>query len=183
MNIIIGLGNPDKKYELTRHNAGFMFLDFLIKELNLEWEVDKKSKSLIAKNNNFFLIKPMDYMNNSGQTIKNCLDYYKLIKTNYSSNDLIDNFFVVHDEIDLPLGDYKFSKNSSSAGHKGVQSIINIFNTKNFARIRLGIKSLEENLIPTEKFVLEKFNKEELEIINKVIEKAKKNLLEKINIE
>ena len=149
MKLIIGLGNPGTKYEKTRHNIGFMVLDVLIKNEQFD---SKKVK----------LIKPQTFMNNSGQEVKKITDYYKI-----KPEDII----VIHDDIDLPLGKIKIQQNRSSAGHKGVQSIIDSLGTKDFTRMRIGIRP-EELIQETEKFVIQKFTQEEQDIINETIKKA-----------
>ena len=149
MKLIIGLGNPGTKYEKTRHNIGFMVLDVLIKNEQFD---SKKVK----------LIKPQTFMNNSGQEVKKITDYYKI-----KPEDII----VIHDDIDLPLGEIKIQQNRSSAGHKGVQSIIDSLGTKDFTRMRIGIRP-EELIQETEKFVIQKFTQEEQDIINETIKKA-----------
>jgi len=149
MNLIVGLGNPGFKYKKTRHNIGFMIIDELKKQ------IDKKQN---------ILLKPLTYMNNSGKEVKTVMRKNK-----------IENLIVIHDDIDLPFKEIRINKNSSSAGHKGVQSIINELKTQDFIRIRIGIKS--EQKTSTEKFVLEKFRKKEKkqlkEIINNAIEAIK----------
>src|SRR3989344_3282239 len=142
MLLIVGLGNPGKKYEKTRHNVGSRVVGEL-KSLNLK---------------DIILVQPTTFMNESGRAVKKITKNYKL-KT--------ENLIVVHDDIDLPLGEFKIQKNRGSAGHKGVQSIIDSLGTKDFTRIRIGIKP-EQYYRPfrsTEKFVLEKFTKDEEEIL------------------
>ncbi len=174
MNIIVGLGNPGKKYELTRHNVGFIALDAIAKKLELEWQENKKLKAKIAKNQNLILVKPLTFVNNSGQAVQAILSYYKLLPKKLGllkkkNSDLSDILTVIHDDIDITLGKYKIPIGSRSAGHNGVQSIINYLKTKNFKRVRIGIKTDAINKIPAEKFVLQKFNQEELETIKKLI--------------
>jgi len=149
MILIIGLGNPGQKYEKTRHNIGFRILDALKKSL------DK------ARDKDVVLFKPQTFMNQSGKAVKKLLTSYKLQVT---------RIWVVHDDIDLPLGTIRISKNISSAGHKGVQSIIDELKSKNFARFRIGIRP--KFTVDSEKFVLQKFTKQEEKVIEKVIEKA-----------
>jgi len=146
MKLIVGLGNPGSKYEKTRHNIGFMVIDFLIQSKQFD---SKKIK----------LIKPQTMMNNSGQEVKSIADYYKI-----PAQDIL----VIHDDIDLPLGQIKIQQNRSSAGHKGVQSIIDSLGTKDFIRMRIGIRP-EELTIDTEKFVIQKFTPQEQKIIDKEI--------------
>ncbi|SRR6056297_2235527 len=177
MKIIIGLGNPGEKYKQTRHNAGFLFLEDWAEEENLNWSQNKKFASLMAKKERIFLVKPLTYMNNSGWAVKNILSYYKLLPKKifgYNKNsDLSEVLTVVHDDLDIPLGEYKISINSGSAGHKGVQSIIDHLKTKNFKRIRIGASSpgLKNS---TEKHVLQKLKTREKEILKKTIKKIRK---------
>lgn len=153
MIIIVGLGNPGKKYEKTRHNVGSRVINEL-KSLNL---------------NNVMLTQPTTFMNESGKAVK------KLIK---NSNIKNQNLLVIHDDIDLPLGEFKIQKGRGAAGHKGVQSIINELGTKNFNRIRIGICPKTGKPKQVERFVLQNFTKEEekalKEVILKVIEEIKK---------
>jgi PTH1 family peptidyl-tRNA hydrolase len=160
MRIIVGLGNPGEKYKLTRHNIGFMAIDALAKKLDLAWEKSKKLNTEIAKNKEVILVKPLTYMNNSGETVRAVLSYFK--KTS-------EALTVIHDDIDIALGKHKIAIDSRAAGHNGVQSIINQLKTKNFRRVRIGIKTEQKELIPTEKFVLQKFGQEELNIVNELI--------------
>lgn len=153
MKLIVGLGNPGRKYKKTRHNIGFMVIDEL--------------KRHIPKGD-AILLKPQTYMNNSGKEVKSLITNYKLRIT-----DLI----VVHDDIDLPFGTIRVSKDSSSAGHKGIQSIIDELGSQNFTRIRVGINPRlngrqAAKKIDTEKFVLEKFTKEEKKKLKEIIEQT-----------
>ena len=147
MIIIIGLGNPGKKFKDTRHNVGFEFIDQLAKKLEIKnWKKNKKANCFYFKfDEEIELVKPLTYMNNSGQTVK-----YIQKKHNLKSKDII----VIHDDIDIPLGKIKISEGSGAAGHKGVQSIIDAIGTKDFKRIRIGI--LQEKGKPLE---IERFRK------------------------
>ncbi len=181
MKIIIGLGNPGEKYRETRHNAGFEVLDILAKELNLSWQEDKKRKALVARDNVYTLVKPMSYMNLSGEPTRAVLDYYKILPKNFKlftnkDSDLADVLTVVHDDLDIDFGKYKKSTNSRSAGNNGVQSIINHLKTKNFNRYRIGIKNENLQHIPSEKFVLQRFNKEEKEVLTSLYEDIVRDL-------
>lgn len=160
MNIIVGLGNPGKQYEKTRHNAGFMALDALAEELDLKWTEGKKLKAQIAKTADAILLKPQTFMNNSGVSVAAALSYFKLKP---------ESLIVIHDDLDIELGKYKISVDSRSAGHNGVQSIIDLIKTKNFKRLRIGIKTPSLGKIPAEKFVLQKFTGEEIKTIKKII--------------
>lgn len=173
MHIIVGLGNPGKQYENTRHNAGFMAIDALAKELGLIWENGKKFKVEMAKNKDIILVKPQTFMNSSGQTTAAVLNYFLPPDKGGSKGgypvDLADILTVIHDDLDIELGKFKVSADSRSAGHRGVESIINHLKTKNFKRLRIGIKTSALENIPPDKFVLQKFNAEELKIINAVV--------------
>jgi len=173
MKLIVGLGNPGSKYEKTRHNIGFMVIDEIIDNfkfpiLNFKSIFNAK----ISKKQEVILAKPLAFMNNSGQAVKSLIRYWKLE---------IENLTVIHDDIDLPLGEIKVQQGRSSAGHKGVQSIIDALGTNNFIRVRIGIRPEENIDTPhqnkfgagqTEKFVLQKFTSEEQKIINQTTKKA-----------
>lgn len=173
MKIIIGLGNPGKKYERTRHNAGFMAVEEMAKRENLKWRLEKKFNAEIAEGLNVILVKPQTFMNNSGQTVSAILRYYKLLPKGFFGTkkdvDLSDVLLVIHDELDLPLGSYKISLGSGSAGHNGVQSIIDYVKTKKFKRLRLGITTAERKQIPGDAFVLQNFSPKEQTAITQTI--------------
>jgi PTH1 family peptidyl-tRNA hydrolase len=151
MKIIIGLGNPGKQYKKTRHNAGFIAVDKLKK----------------AGLNNVVFLEPDTFMNNSGKAVKKIADFYKA-----ETKDI----WLIHDDIDLPLGEFKISQGQGSAGHKGVQSVINELKSKDFNRIRIGICPKDGKPQNVENFVLEKFLKTEEKIIKEVIDKAVQSL-------
>jgi len=174
MRIIVGLGNPGEQYENTRHNAGFMAINALAKERSLSWENNKKFKAEIAKNESLILVKPLDFMNNSGQSVAAVMSYFKLLPKKLgllktANADLSEILTIIHDDLDIELGKFKISIDSRSAGHRGVESIINHLKTKNFKRLRIGIKTSALEKIPADKFVLMKLNDEDLKIIKTVI--------------
>ena len=155
MKLIVGLGNPGKEYERTRHNVGFIVLDQLQASLPefSSWEENTKFQAFVAGgmvgNEKVILVKPTTYMNLSGEAVSKIGHYYKV-----PPPDLI----VVHDEKDIPLGDVRVEKNRNHAGHNGVRSIIETINTKEFTRVRVGIKSeSQRKMKDTAKFVLGKF--------------------------
>lgn len=145
MIIIVGLGNPGAKFNHTRHNAGFEVLDFFSKENEFP-------------KNEVMLLKPQTFMNESGKAVKEILK---------NKNEPV--LVVVHDDIDMPLGKIKLSKDSSSGGHKGVQSIIEHLGTQNFIRLKIGIATGDHK---AEDVVLQKFSPQEKEILNEVIKKS-----------
>ncbi|MEA3272218.1 MAG: aminoacyl-tRNA hydrolase [Patescibacteria group bacterium] len=168
MKLIIGLGNPGRKYKKTRHNVGFRVLDEMIKDsstsLRTSFKFDKKFNADVVKKGQIIFAKPQTFMNKSGEAVWAIQKYYKI-----KSDDIV----VVHDELYLELGKVRESTGSRSAGHNGVQSIINLLDTKNFTRVRIGIGPCPKK-IPAEKFVLQKFSRKEEkeleEIIKRVIE-------------
>jgi len=172
MILIVGLGNPGRKFKKTRHNTGFRVIEDFRKENNFpKFKSSKKFESLISKGSlnrkKVILAKPQTFMNNSGQAVKVLTDSYKITPP---------GLIVVHDDIDLPLGKIRISKARGAAGHKGVQSIINELDTKDFIRFRIGIKSKICNLKPKtlERFVLKKFKKKEEKIVKESIKKTVK---------
>jgi PTH1 family peptidyl-tRNA hydrolase len=175
MKVIVGLGNPGKKYEDTRHNAGFLVVDELAGKHGLKWKQNKKTNSLTVDYEGDLLAKPQTFMNNSGMAIQSLLSYYKLLPKKWKifakeEADLTDVLTVIHDDVDLSLGKYKVSRGSGSGGHKGVESIITHLKTKNFTRIRIGVATEEKEKIPTPTFVLKKFSEKEKKIVNETIQ-------------
>ena len=172
--IIVGLGNPGDQYKTTRHNAGFLAIDKIVESLGLSWETNKKFQADICKNDQYVFIKPQTFMNNSGQAVREILSYYKLLPQKFlifkeKNADLSDILIVIHDDLDIELSKYKKSVDSRSAGHNGVQSIINHLHTKNFTRIRIGVKTKNLENIPGVKFVLQGFPDTELDVVNQTI--------------
>lgn len=173
MKLIIGLGNPGKKYEKTRHNAGFAAIDKIASNFPLDSARGKQSKfnaeilEGMINDEKIILAKPQTFMNESGKAVKAIADYYKID---------IKDIIIIHDDLDILLGEYKVVKDRSSAGHKGAQSIIVALGTKDFTRIRIGTLPQSGKPENTEEFVLENFTKEEKKIIAGVIEKVCKEI-------
>jgi len=176
MKLLIGLGNPGFKYKKTRHNAGFMTLNYIQKNIGgfSKWKLNKKFQAEISENPeaNILLAKPQTYMNKSGESVKSLVINYQL--------SVID-LFVIHDDFDLPIGSFKLEKEKGSAGHKGVQSIISSLGANNFWRLRIGIRPqnlgtepLNSGLVPSkaENFVLKKFTREEKSTLENTIPEA-----------
>lgn len=165
MILIVGLGNPGKKYQKTRHNLGFLTIDEFRRKNNFpKFKFSKKFKAEISEGifnrKNIILTKPQTFMNLSGKAVKPLTNFYKTTRS---------VLVVIHDDIDLPLGKIKIVKNRGAAGHKGVESIIKELGTRNFVRFRIGIQPQTGKPKNPEKFVLQKFNKEEEKIIKEVI--------------
>ena len=139
-HLIIGLGNPGSEYENTYHNVGFLALDAIIANTTRgempDWKMHKKLFSY-ARLENAIFIKPLTFMNESGLAAKEALKKF---------DAAIQNLTVIHDESDLPIGEFKISSGKNAAGHRGVQSIIDHIGTNEFQRIRIGIRPVEEGV-------------------------------------
>jgi len=146
MKLLVGLGNPGKRYEHTHHNVGFMVLDSLAKDLGITFKNNKVRKVIFAKTDTLELIKPQTFMNNSGLPLSAIAK-----KHNVALTDIL----IVLDDIDMELGKIRFRNSGSSGGHKGMQSIINHLGTDKIARIKIGIgrsKTFEPDVYVTSKF-------------------------------
>lgn len=174
MKLIVGLGNLGKKYEKTRHNIGFQVIDEFQNKNNFPlFKLEKIFLSEISKgvinNEKIILVKPRTFMNLSGKAVKILVkNFFKRI----SLSKISKNLFVIHDDIDLPLGKIKISVNRGSGGHKGIESIIKELKTRNFVRFRVGIQPKTNKPKNIENFVLGKFNKREEKIIKEIIKKT-----------
>jgi PTH1 family peptidyl-tRNA hydrolase len=170
--LIVGLGNPGKEFNLTRHNVGFLLLDELQKEGFSNWQKKEKLQGEISEGTvagkKIILLKPQTFMNNSGQSVKKTISFYQIP---------IDNLWVVNDDMDLPFSLIRLGQDRGSAGHKGVESIIQHLKTKEFVRFRIGIKPKRE-VRKVEKFVLDKFNL----IERRKIEKIKEEFISAIHV-
>lgn len=162
MKLIIGLGNYEDKYLFTRHNAGFMAVDFFVKNNGQEFKLEKKLKTMLAKfrynNDDVVVIKPLTYMNLSGEAMSAVMNFFKIDKK---------DVFVVYDDIALDLGKVRFRASGSDGGHNGIKSIIQHLGTKDFDRLKIGIGPQPN--IPSEAFVLQNFTKDELEKLKEVL--------------
>lgn len=160
MKLIVGLGNPGKKYEHTRHNMGFEVVD-LFSEL-AQIDIDKESfKGLVGRGKVFdediYILKPQTFMNLSGESVRDIVNYFKIN---------IEDIIVVYDEMALPVGKIRLRPSGSSGGHKGMQNIIDNLGTQDIKRIRVGIG---EPTYDTIDYVLSKPTKEERELIDQAI--------------
>lgn len=170
--LIVGLGNPGKKYEKTRHNIGFMVIDALLHETRImKHEARKKFDSEIIeiKNNPYLknsgrviLAKPQTYMNESGRAVAAIVRFYKIP---------LERIWIAYDDIDLPLGTLRIRKNGSSGGHNGVQSIIDALGSNEFPRARLGIGPVPPGIDPAD-FVLSPFSEDEQKTAGEMISRA-----------
>ncbi len=171
MKMIVGLGNIGKEYEKTRHNIGFMAIDLLLKKLDLKLDLKKfKAEYTIDKKNNVMIVKPLTYMNLSGEAVLSLANYYKIKR---------ENIIVVYDDLDLEVGKIRIRENGSSAGQKGIGNIISLFNSSEIKRIRIGIG--KNKMIPVVDYVLQKISKEEEVIYSEVFEKVSNALIYYLN--
>jgi PTH1 family peptidyl-tRNA hydrolase len=167
IKMVVGLGNPGSKYQNTRHNAGFMAVALFAEKLGL---TDSRSSgpNLIAWGEaggvKALLVWPQTYMNNSGPAVRSVLDFYKISPT---------NLLVVHDEMDLPVGRLKFSQGGGTAGHKGLESILEVL-PKNFDRLRLGIGRPEKTVFLEKAmdYVLAPFSSLETALVDQTLKRA-----------
>lgn len=154
MKLVVGLGNPGKEYDNTRHNIGFMLIDKYLGDVKykdkfngLFYEVNGTEKVIF--------VKPQTYMNNSGECVGKFVKYYDI---------KMEDILVIQDDLDINVGKYKFKINSSSGGHNGIKSIISHLGNDNFFRLKIGISNTRKDDVID--FVLGKFSKEELNNIN-----------------
>ncbi len=175
MKLLVGLGNPEEKYQNNRHNVGFMVVDQLVSSFsNDKWSMVKKFKSLIFKHEQLFVLaKPQTFMNNSGVAVKKIIDHFK-IKTS--------DLWVIHDDLDIALGDYKIQKGKGPKLHNGIESIEEKLGKSDFWRIRVGVENRDkDNKIPGEVYVLQDFKNGEMEIIESVVAKINKEVSPLLN--
>ncbi|OGY47796.1 MAG: aminoacyl-tRNA hydrolase [Candidatus Buchananbacteria bacterium RIFCSPHIGHO2_01_FULL_47_11b] len=163
MKLLVGLGNPGREYEKTWHNLGFEVAQLFGKQVGVtDFKLKKKLKALVAdatiNEEKIILTLPQTFMNKSGESVRQLISFYKITLT---------DLWVIHDEIDLEVGSIKISTNVSGAGHRGVQSIIDAVGGQTFTRFRIGIRSERQGQIPTEDFVLQKYDRKTIEPIIK----------------
>jgi len=163
--IIVGLGNPGRDYVNTRHNIGFEVIDYLADKLGI-LKAKEKHKAFIGEtrieNNKVYLVKPQTYMNLSGESVRDVVEWYKAD---------IDKLIVIYDDIDFDLGKVKVRKKGSAGTHNGMKSIIYSLNSDEFPRVRVGIgKNLGR--MPLANYVLSRFNEAEIDTVKKTVEHA-----------
>lgn len=158
MRLVVGLGNPTSEYNNTRHNIGYMFLDYVTK--GEEFKINKKFNAMeyitTLNGEKVIFIKPLTFMNLSGEAVSKYVNFYKL-----DSEDVL----VVQDDLDLEVGRYKLMFNHGDGGHNGIKNIILNLNSRNFLRLKIGISKTKGN---TKDYVLGKFSKKEMTIVKDV---------------
>ncbi len=192
MKLIIGIGNPEEQYQGTRHNIGFMFLDYLAKKIDAnDFAEDKKANALVSKSKistegksasggvSVVLGKPLSYVNKSGEVVAKLARMYKIKPA---------NIIIIQDDLDIEFGSFKNSFDKNSGGHKGIDSIIKSLKTKKFYRLRIGVsvRALEKARQQSDKkrdafvmdFVLAKFSSKDRDVVKKMFPKVYERLLE-----
>ena len=172
MYLIIGLGNPGKKYSATRHNVGFSVLDALARKLHLEFQEKKTLPAEVAADENVTLLKPQTFMNLSGEAVSAFLNKNHLPEK---------NILVIFDDADLPFGEIRYRDSGSAGGHHGLEDILNK-TKKDPPRLRIGIGRPSDAGVPLDEWVLSKWSQEEKKAWPELLEKIVKLILEKINL-
>ena len=159
IKLIVGLGNPGPEYELSRHNIGMLALDNLSFESQLNWT--KKFKGLYAKREDKFFLKPQTFMNLSGESVVEIMNFFKI---------KIDEILIVHDELDFQFGKIQFKDGGGTAGHNGLKSILKCLGTSDFKRLRLGIGRPEHGSVSDS--VLSSFKDSEISELESLLKNA-----------
>ena len=174
MKVVIGLGNPGKKYEKTRHNIGFIAVDSLRKKLNVSDEREKFQALVSEKNidgEKVIFFKPQTFMNLSGNSVIEIINFYKL--------DPKKDIIVIYDDMDLSFGDIRIREKGSSGGHNGIKSIISHIGEE-FIRIKCGIGAKEKDAV---EHVLGEFNQTEQKDLDEILEKINNCVIEMLNVQ
>lgn len=171
MKLIVGLGNPGREYDKTRHNIGFMFLDNFLKE---SFNLNKKFNALeLEKNINgerVLFVKPLSYMNLSGEVVSKYVNFYKIS---------LDDILIIQDDLDMDIGKFKFLFNHGDGGHNGIKNIILNLCSKSFLRLKIGISKTNGDV---KDYVLGKFNSSSLDIIDNSFKKLEEVIPDFINL-
>ena len=174
MKLIVGLGNPGNEYQNTRHNMGFMVIDKILNELNLNFTKNKHKGVYVQtkiKGEDVIILKPLTYMNLSGESIKEVMSYYKI-----TPNDIL----VIYDDMDTNVGGIRLRLSGSAGGHNGMKSIIKLLGTESFKRIRVGVG--KDPNIDIINYVLGKPKKEDLPKIEEALTKAMKASIDFVSL-
>lgn len=163
MKLIVGLGNPGKEYENTRHNVGFMVVDNYTKGETFQSKFNGLYIKKVINGENVIILKPQSYMNLSGDVVVEFVNFFKI-----DTEDIL----IIRDDLDIEVGKAKIKFDSSSGGDNGIKSIINRLNTQAFTQFKIGIGN--NKLYDTKDYVLGRFSKEELELLNNIIDKSSK---------
>lgn len=163
MKLIVGLGNPGKEYNKTRHNIGFMCIDKIAEYFNVTFDSIKFNGSytqFIYNGEKIILLKPLKYMNLSGEVVRDFVNFFKIN---------IEDILIICDDLDTKIGNFRLRYKGSSGGHNGLKNIELHLSTKDYKRIKVGISN--DKNIDTKNYVLGKFTEDEIELINPIIDK------------
>lgn len=163
MKLIVGLGNPGREYSKTRHNVGFMCMDELANYFNVKFDSTKfngEYTQFMHKGEKIILLKPLKYMNLSGEVIRDFVKFFKI-----EINDIL----IICDDLDTKIGTYRLRYKGSSGGHNGLKNIELHLSTKDYKRIKIGISN--DKTLDTKDYVLGKFNEEEFKLLHPIINK------------
>lgn len=173
MKLVVGLGNPEAKYNFTRHNLGFLCLDFYFTVHQLKWSEKARLSALSGRKGEVLFIKPQEYYNNSGQAVREYMRYYKIP---------LEDLLVVCDDFNLPFGEIRFRGSGSAGGNNGLKSIIKELGTEDFARIRIGTGNEElRKRVGDIDFVLSKFTPDERVKLPAVLREANLKIDERLD--
>lgn len=176
MYLIVGLGNPGKKYQSTRHNVGWFMIDHLAEKLDAVWKKKNGWSAQIAEtqinDQKVILVKPQTFMNLSGDAVARARGFWRKVA--------LENIWVIHDDADLELGDIRIKQGGGSAGHRGIDSIAQKLGDKNFNRVRIGIGRPENDKMPLDKFVLSNFSDSEIQQLDQIGSKAIEQIIAQI---
>jgi len=174
MKLIVGLGNPGKEYDKTRHNIGFMCIDKIAEYFQVAFDSNKFTglyTQFNYKGEKIILLKPGKYMNLSGEVIRDFVNFFKIN---------IEDILIICDDLDTNVGTYRLRYKGSSGGHNGLKNIELHLSTKDYKRIKIGISNNKN--IDTKDYVLGKFSKEEMDLINPIIEKMSNIIEDYLNL-
>ena len=174
MKLIVGLGNPGREYEKTRHNIGFMCIDKIANYFNVDFNMNKFNGIYTQFNYNgekVMLLKPLKYMNLSGEVVRDFVNFFKI-----DINDIL----IICDDLDTSVGTYRLRYKGSSGGHNGLKNIELYLNSKDYKRIKIGISNNKN--MDTKDYVLGKFSRDEMDLINPIIDKMPNIIEDYLNL-
>ena len=178
MTTIVGLGNPGAEYRNTRHSIGHMVVDKIASILDISFETTKKTHSQIARSKKeHLLIKPETFMNDSGRAVATVLSYYGSFSPTNDTQEL-QELFVVHDDLDIPLGSYKIQFGTGPKVHNGLLSVYQYLKTKQFWHVRVGVDGREgQRTMPGSEYVLQSFLPNEHKVVENMVDTVARKLL------
>jgi peptidyl-tRNA hydrolase, PTH1 family len=179
MVIVVGLGNPGEQYSGTRHNIGFGALDVIATLLKApQFSSKPKLHGLVSKQGNIVLLKPTTYMNRSGEAARAVIEYYGGVEL---KKEQLTNVFVVHDDLDIPLGSFKIQLGTGPKQHNGLLSLYDHLGTSQFWHVRIGVDARGgDRSIPPDRYVLQQPTAQEQKQLNEVVNTAVSELLVQI---